>query len=488
MRHLTLAALLERSARLHRDRPALIEGSARRTYGEAIDRARRLASVLARLGARPGDRIAVLDHNSADYLETYFACAWAGFAIVPLNFRLAQRELEAILGEAEPKALLLGKGFDLRSRAPTVDADERERRIAAAEPAPVTPQGGEAISAIYYTSGTSGEPKGVCLSERAVLAAISDALYALALQPDDVWLHAAPLFHLADACAIWAITLLGARHVLLHFEPKAFLETVARERVTQTSLPPTLINLVASAPEAPGTDFSSLRRISYGGSPMPDDVYARGTALFGCKLLQAYGVTETAGFVCCRLPGDSDAPHRSVGWPVPNVSLRVLREDGTEAAPGEPGELVAGGPKLMSGYWRKPEATAAVLRERSYYTGDIGYRDAAGAHYICDRKKDMIISGGENVYSAEVENALAAHPAVFEAAVFGIPDARWGEAVKAVVVLRPGAHVDEAELAAWCRSRIGGYKVPKSITISADPLPKSGPGKIAKHLLRRIPG
>ncbi len=487
MRHLTLAALLERSARLHRDRPALIDGGARLTYGEAIDRARRLASVLACLGARPGDRIAVLDHNSCDYIEAYFACAWAGFTVVPLNFRLAQRELEAILAEAEPKALLLGPAFDADFAVATLDEKEKEARMATAEPAPAVPQPEGFISAIYYTSGTTGEPKGVCLSERAVLAAMWDALYALALQPDDAWLHAAPLFHLADACAIWALTLVGARHVLLHFAPEAFLQAVARERITKTSLPPTLINMVAGAPEARGTDFSSLRRISYGGSPMPDELYARAAALFGCELLQAYGVTEAAGFVCCRLPGDGDAPHRAVGWPVPNVWVRVLRDDGREAVPGEPGELVVGGPKIMSRYWRKAEATAAVLRGDAYYTGDVGYRDSAGAHFLCDRKKDMIISGGENVYSVEVENALAAHPAVFEAAVFGVPDARWGEAVQAVVVLRPGTHVDEAALAAWCRGRIGGYKVPKSIRISADPLPKSGPGKIAKHLLRRKP-
>jgi long-chain acyl-CoA synthetase len=488
VRSLSLPALLERSVQVYRDRPALIDGDTRLTYGEAIDRARRLAGALVSLGARPGDRIAVLDHNSAAYLEAYFACAWGGFTIVPLNFRLAPRELGEILAQAEPKALLLGPAFDLRSPVTTLDIGERERRMAGAEPAPAAPRGEEVLSAIYYTSGTTGEPKGVCLSERAVLAAITDALYALALQPDDAWLHAAPLFHLADACAIWALTLVGARHVLLQFEPLAFLHTVARERITKTSIPPTLINQVASVPQAGGTDFSSLRRISYGGSPMPDEVYARGKALFGCELLQAYGITETAGFVCCRLPGDGTATQRAVGWPVPNVRLRVQRDDGTEAAVGEPGELVVGGPKLMSGYWRKPEATAAVLREGGYTTGDVGYRDACGAHFVCDRKKDMIISGGENVYSVEVENALAAHPAVLEAAAFGVPDARWGEAVKAVVVLRPGANAGEAELVAWCRGRIGGYKVPKSITLSAEPLPKSGPGKIAKHLLRRIHG
>jgi long-chain acyl-CoA synthetase len=481
-----LPDLLERSARLYCDRPALIDGETRLTYGEAIERARRLAAALAGLGACPGDRVAVLDHNSAAYLEAYFACAWGGFTIVPLNFRLARRELEMILAEAEPKVLLLGRGFE--SDFPGWDQKETERRMAATEPASAAPQGEGRISAIYYTSGTTGEPKGVCLSERAVLAAIPDALYALALQPDDAWLHAAPLFHLADACAVWAVTLLGARHVLLHFEPKAFLETVARERVTLTSLPPTLINMLAAAPEAVRNDLSSLRRVSYGGSPMPDDVYARGAALFGCELLQAYGVTEAAGFVCCRLPGDGGAPHRAVGWPVPGVRLRVVRDDGTDAAVGEPGEFAVAGAKLMSGYWRKPHETAAVLREGWYYTGDVGYRDDSGAHYICDRKKDMIITGGENVYSVEVENALAAHPAVFEAAVFGVPDARWGEAVKAVVVLRPGAHADEAALVAWCRGGIGGYKVPKSIAISAEPLPKSGPGKIAKHLLRRIHG
>ena len=452
---LTLPQVLQRSALLHGPRVALVDGDSRATYAQAIDRARRLAAVLARRGARPGDRIAILDRNSARYLEAYFACAWAGFVIVPLNTRLAKAELDAIVAEAEPKTW--------------VD-DDVEREMADAQPLEPVLVPPDAPCAIYYTSGTTGEPKGVVLSQRAVVAGIADALYALALQPDDVWLHAAPLFHLAGACAVWAVTLAGARHVLMHFEPAGFVDLVDRERVTKTSLPPTLINMVVN--DAAG-DFSSLRRISYGGSPMAPAVYARATEVLRCELLQTYGITETAGFVCCRLPGDG-APPASVGWPVPNARVRV-----------EGGEVWVAGPKLMNGYWRKPQASAEALRDGWYRTGDIGFLDANGALTLTDRRKDMIITGGENVYSVEVESALGAHPAVFESAVFGVPDERWGEAVRAVVVLRPGCSASEAELIDWCRARIGGYKVPKSIVLAREALPKSGPGKIAKHLVRK---
>ena len=437
----------------------MVDGELRYTYAQAIERARRLAAALAGLGAQPGDRIAVLDRNSHRYLEAYFACAWGGFTIVPLNTRLAKAEQDRILLDCQPKALLS-------------DPDDHESLVSRGHAGPPAPADPQALSAIYYTSGTTGEPKGVCLAQRAVVAGIADALYGLDFKPDDVWLHAAPLFHLADAFAIWALTLAGARQVLMHFNAEGFLEMVERERVTKTSLPPTLISMVANLPEARSADLASLRRISYGGSPMPEDLYRRAAEVFGCELLQAYGITETTGFVCCAMPGD---PPGSVGRPVPGVRLKLVD-----------GEFVVSGPKLMCGYWRKPQATAEALRDGWYYTGDLGHVDGDGRYFIRDRKKDMIISGGENVYPVEVENALAAHPAVLEAAVFGVPDAKWGEAVKAVVVLRPGAQASEAELIAWCRARVGGYKIPKSIEVSSEPLPKSGPGKIARHLLRKL--
>ena len=452
---LTLPEVLVRSAHLHGARVAVVEGELRRTYAETIERSRRLAAVLERRGARPGDRIAILERNTARYLEAYFACAWAGFVIVPLNLRLAKAELAAIVADAEPKMF--------------VD-DDAEREMARAAPLEPVSLPLDAPSAIYYTSGTTGEPKGVVLSQGAIVAGITDALYALALQPDDVWLHAAPLFHLAGACAIWGVTLVGARHVMMHFEPGTLVDLVARERVTKTSLPPTLINMVVNQR---GGDFSSLRRVSYGGSPMPPSVYARASEVLPCELLQTYGITETAGFVCCRLPGDG-APPESVGWPVPNARVRT-----------HDGEVWVAGPKLMSGYWRKPRASAEALQDGWYRTGDIGHLDANGTLTLTGRKKDMIITGGENVYSVEVENVLGAHPAVHEAAVFGVPDERWGEAVRAVVVLHAGASASEADLIDWCRARIGGYKVPKSIVLAREPLPKSGPGKIAKHLVRK---
>ena len=451
----------------------------------------------------PGDRIALLDRNSLRALEISFACAALGAILVPLNTRLAAREIEAIAAETEPALFLASDALahlvPANSEAivwPDADATSAqnpyEALLVGPEPLKRTHGLPSDIAQIFYTSGTTGEPKGVCLTHANLAASAYDAIVALALDRDDVWLHAAPMFHLVDAFAIWGMTMVGGVHAIAHFRPEEFAGIVAEHWVTKTSLPPTLIAM-ATQHLAPGdARVSSLKRVSYGGSPMTEAAHTRATAALGVDLLQAYGITETSGIVAHQLPGDyrSDGTARerahvgSVGQPVTSVGLRLTGDDGVVVEDDGIGEIQVSGPRVMAGYWRRPQATHAVLVDGWYATGDLGRRDADGHLFIVGRKKDMVITGGENVYPIEVENVLAAHPAVGEVAVFGVPSERWGEEVRAAIVLRDGATASERELIAFCRERIGAYEVPKSIRFYTDPLPTTGPGKVAKHLLR----
>lgn len=495
-----LSRILSRAAALYADRPAVVEGDQRLTYRELAIRVDRLAGGLADLGVGPGSRVALLDRNSIRNLETNFACAALGAILVPLNVRLAAPEIDAIFAQTECVALLRSDRFasladSLRNAPRTVitwrDDDplaarnEYEHLLADAPPRGETFNGGPGeIAQIFFTSGTTGEPKGVCLTSSNLVASSFDAIAAMELGRNDVWLHAAPMFHLVDAFAVWTMTLVGGRHVTMHFDPARFREVVAREAVTKTSLPPTLIAMISDLVEPGDPGLASLDRISYGGMPMPQAVHRRATATIGCPFVQAYGITETSGFVCQQFPGEETERQSSIGRPVPCIDLKVIDDDGNALGPGEVGELAIAGTRVMSGYWRNPDATSRAIPDGWYRTGDLGRYDDEGHFYVVDRKKDMIISGGENVYSIEVENVLVLHPAIAEAAVFGVPSERWGEEVRAVVVLRNGASVTADELITHCRARIGGYKIPKAIEISATPLPKTGPGKIAKHLLR----
>ena len=494
---LPLARILDRAATLHGGRRSIADGDVRLGYDDLARRVARLAGGLRARGIMPSDRVAMLGRNSFRYVEINLACAQAGIVLVPLNIRLAPREIARILAMTQARLLLQSLPFaagDVPSLAfddgEPPGADTAYERLIATGPAldPVPGRRDDDIAQIFFTSGTTGEPKGVCLTEHNLVTSAIDSVIALALGADDVWLHAPPMFHLVDAFAIWAVTLVGGRHVIAHFEPDRFGPLVAGERISKTSLPPVLIDMIARSPALAQHDLSSLDRISYGGSPMSDDLYERARAALGCALLQAYGITEVGGFVCQQLPRDlppSGSPRvSSVGQPVLHVELRVVDDAGSVLPPGAIGELEVAGPRLMAGYWQSPAATAAAMHDGWYRTGDLGVADPAGHIRIAGRKKDMIISGGENVYPIEVENALCSHPAVAEAAVMGVPSERWGEEVRAIVVLHAGCRATPAELIAHCRGAIGGYKVPKVIEISAEPLPKSGPGKIAKHLLR----
>jgi len=505
--------ILDRAVSFFPDRPAFVDGESRLTYRQLGARVNRLANALTGLGLEKGDRVAILDWNSQRYAEAYYACALAGLTFLPLNSRLAAPELEYIFNDSDARAVMLSEPFiglyeEVKQKAPSLEISvglalsdppegvrDYETLLANASDA-FTPVAAEMddIIQIYYTSGTTGDPKGVCLTNENIYWCGVDCATTMDYRLGSVWLHSAPMFHLADSLAFWAVPLVGGCQVSVHFQPDRVLELIEKERVTITSLPATLIALIANHADLSKYDLSSLTQIMYGGSPTPLGVLQKAEEFFpGSMLLHAYGITETAGIACCLQPQDHDLTldenghyrAASCGVPSPLIDMMVVDADDNQLATGEIGEVVFGGPKIMKEYWRKPEITAEALRGGWYHTGDMGYVDETGHLYLVDRKKDMIISGAENIYSVEVENVISTHPSVLEVAVIGIPHDVWGEQVHAVVVKRGGAaDISEDEVIEFCRGKIGGYKIPKSVSFEDGPLPTTGPGKIAKRRLR----
>jgi long-chain acyl-CoA synthetase len=491
-----LHRITDRAAALYTDRLAVVDGNVRLTYGALAERVGRLAGVFAVRGLKPGDRVALFGKNSFRSIEIHLACAHAGLILVPLNIRLARPEIEYILNETDARLLLRTLPLDV-AVPQTLAWDDRdalsvgayEQALATCRPVPPCVVDVDDIAQIFYTSGTTGKPKGVCLTHRNLVASALDSIIGLEMNERDVWLHASPMFHLVDAFAIWGVSLVGGRHVVAHFEPETFGPLVEREKITKTSLPPTLLDKIVRESSVAQYDLSSLDRISYGGSPMQDAVYGRCVETLKCRLLQAYGLSEGSGFVCHQMPDDNPDPHslvNTVGRSTVHVDIAVLDGEGKQLADGDVGELCLRGARVMREYWNNPAATQTAFQDGWYRSGDLGVRDSTGQFRIIGRKKEMIISGGENVYPAEVVNALIAHPAVAEAAVFGVPSERWGEEVRAVVypLGGDGGRLTAEALIVHCRQLVGGYKVPKVIHISAEPLPKSGPGKIATATLR----
>jgi len=502
---------LRRSVQLYGDRVAAIDGETRLTYAQLGARVDRLADALRDLGLARGDRVGVLMLNTFRYLELYYAVNVAGGVIVPLNSRLAVPELAFILDDCACTTLFVTREFaghaaQLRGRCPALAAailaeDEPappgllayEDLIAAAGPAraPVALADSD-LAGIFYTGGTTGLPKGVMLTQRNLVDNAYRIIIELGYRGDDVYLHAAPMFHLADGASTFALTYVGGAHAHLRaFQPRAVLETIARDRVTATLLVPTMITALLNHPDLGRHDLSSLRTILYGASPIAADTLRAAIAALPCALVQGYGTTEAAPLLAVlpgadhRLDGAGHPPRRlaSAGRAAIGVALRVVDDDDRDVPPNTIGEVLARGANIMGGYWNRPQETAAAQRGGWYHTGDLATLDEDGYLYIVDRKKDMIVTGGENVYSIEVEDALAGHPAVLECAVIGVPDARWGEAVHAVVALKPGQEATAEELIAHCHERIAGYKAPKSIAFT-EALPKSGAGKILKRELR----
>lgn len=495
---LVLNDILDRADARFGSQVAVVTHGLQMTYSELLSRSRRLAAALGQRGIVPGDRVAILARNSFRYLEVNFACVLVGAILVPLNVRLAKSEIAAIIARIECSLAFCGEPFQIEnvpnigwddSRGPG-DACDYEALLADAHPLQQHRQPDpHEIAQIFFTSGTTGLPKGVCLSHENLLASALDAVETLELHAADAWLHAAPMFHLVDAFAIWGMTLAGGRHVTAHFEPDSFGPLVQAARITKTSLPPTLLDWISRARPRARYDLSSLDLISYGGSPMQEAVYQRCREALRCRVLQAYGLTEGSGFVCHETTADNPDPDsviNTVGRPTRHAFVALLRNDGHPTPVGEVGEVVISGTRVFKAYWRDPANTRDAFTGAWYRTGDLAVMDPQGRYRIVGRKKEMIITGGENVYPSEVINALLAHSAIAEAAVFGLPSERWGEEVHAVVYLTPDGPVAPTpeELARHCRNLIGGYKAPKRIEISPLPLPKTGAGKIATAQIR----
>jgi long-chain acyl-CoA synthetase len=492
-------------------RPALADGAVRMDYAQAGERTRRLAAAWRAAGLAPGGRVAVLSHNGFRYQEAYLAAPQAGLVVQPLNPRLAPPEIAFILNDGEAAALLVSPAClplyaacarELRSvrHVAVLDDDAPEGLtayepwLAAADPAGLVPHAwrGDDLFQLCYTGGTTGRPKGVMLSAANVTANVDHASEMMGLDERSRWLHAAPMFHASDAWSCFAISQHGAFHVFMEsFDAERTLQLIQEFGVTATSIVPTMILRMLDLPGQERYDTSSLRCVNYGASPMPIDRLEAAWKRFGPVLQQSYGQTESAPFLT-RLPPADSAPEppggplrraASCGRALPGVELRIGDDQDNTVPPGTVGQILARGENVMLGYWRRPEETAAALRGGWLHTGDLAMMDEEGYVTIVDRAKDVIISGGENVYSSEVENALYRHPAVQEAAVIAVPDLRWGEAVKAIVVPRPGERTSADDLIAHCRSLLGGYKCPKSVEFR-ESLPKSGAGKILKSELR----
>ncbi|HTU98857.1 MAG TPA: AMP-binding protein [Solirubrobacteraceae bacterium] len=488
----TMIDPLRRAVHTAPDAVAARCGDVEITYAQTWERVRRLVGGLRELGVREGERVAVVGRNCHRYLELYQAVPGAGMVLVPLNQRHTASELAYALEDSGARVLFVASGIDYPDGIVehVIDLGEGYEALLAGAPAAEFPDAlpGDTMAGLFYTGGTTGAAKGVILTHRNLVANAFHFQAQFAFRPDTSWLVAAPLFHAAGSIAVLATVWHGAGHVMLPvFDAAAALELIETHRVTATLVVPTMLAALGEEQLARPREVSSLRLLSHGGSPVATETLRRARDAFpGAELMHLYGTTETAPIATIMAHEEAllDAPQaRSCGQPAIGVEVRVLDDEtGQTAAAGVVGEVLIRGENVMAGYWNKAEATAAAVLDGWYRTGDLGYMDERAFLYLVDRAKDMIVTGGENVYSTEVEEVLYGHPAVLEAAVFGIPDARWGEAVHAVVV--PRGDVAEADLVAHCRGAIADYKIPKRIELTTDPLPKSGAGKVLKRELR----
>ena len=502
---------LKRSIQLHGDDIATICQGRKRTWSETGDRVAKFAGALRRLGVSGGERVAMLSLNSDLYFEYFFAVPWAGGVFVPINIRLAPPEVAFWLNDSGSEILLIDDRFlpileALKGQLKAVreiiyagdgDAPEGmasiEDLIADTDPVADAMRGNDDLAGLFYTGGTTGRSKGVMLSHRNLVFNNMNSIHSFNYHQGMRWLHVCPMFHIAGGIAIFGVTQVAGTHVIIPgYAPELALETIQNEKVTDTLFVPTMVNMMVNYPEVAKFDLSSLKVMTYGASPMPEAVVRRAMEILPeCGFYHAYGQTETAPLVtmtppeCHVFEGPNAGLYRAAGRPVVGVEVRIVDEDDNEVPRGEVGEICVRGPNVMLGYWEQPELTAQALRGGWMHSGDGGYMDERGFIFIVDRMKDMVISGGENIYSAEVEDALYQHPAVVECAVIGIPDERWGEAVHAIVRLQEGKAASAEELIAHCHTLIANYKCPRGIEFVTDPLPLSGAGKILKTELRK---
>jgi fatty-acyl-CoA synthase len=494
----------------------IVCGDVRLTYGEYCERANRLSNALTELGVRRGERVAWLGYNCHRLLEAYYGVVQIGAVLLPLNIRLTPSEIAFILNDSETVALFYDLDFApivdaVRQQAGTIrrfiplesaagqadssGADYEELLAAASHEFTPVSVADDDLAELFYTSGTTANPKGVMMSHRNLYLHALQVMAGLGIKDSNVQLHTIPLFHVNGWGTPHSVTCIGGRHIVVKkFDPKQVLELVQRERVTHFSMVPTMAMALINHPELRGYDLSSLEFVQIGGAASPVDLIREVEQHMGCPCYAGYGLTETTPVLTVaflkdhlkNLPDEERWKRQAMtGYPIPGVELSIvdpadnqLPHDGQT-----PGEIVVRADNVMAGYWKRPEETAEVMRNGWFHTGDMAVIDEEGYFLIVDRKKDIIISGGENISSIEVEKAVYSHPAVFECAVIAIPDDRWGEAPKALVVLKPGESVSEKELIDYCRTRLPGFKIPKSVEFF-ESLPKGGTGKILKKELR----
>ena len=508
---MNISRFLTRTARTFPDRTALVHGPKEWNYAQFNARVNRLANALTQLGLKTSDTVAVLQYNYPQTLESMFACFKAGLGMVPINFRLHPNEFAFIIDHSEAKAVILSPEFnqsieEVRSRLPDVrnfialeGAGEGfldyETLLAAEsdrfEDVVVEP---DHLAWLFYTSGTTGQPKGAMLTHRN-LAAMTMSFFADmgSLGPEDAILHAAPLSHGSGLYALPNIAK-GAVNVILEsksFDPELLFRTIEEKRITNMFAAPTMVQLMIQSQAVERYDHSSLKILVYGGGPMYVEVLKDAMGKLGACLVQLYGQGE-APMTITYLPHRDHIPEgtpeglsrlASAGIERTDVEVAIVDPDDNRLRAGEKGEIVTRSDLVMKGYWRNPEATAETIRNGWLHTGDVGMMDEKGYLFIMDREKDMVISGGENIYPREIEEILVRHPAVREAAVIGVPDDKWGEAIKAVVALAPGANSSEEELIAFCKDHLASYKKPKFVDF-VEELPKNNYGKVVKRELR----
>jgi long-chain acyl-CoA synthetase len=508
-----LVRTLQATVRHHGPRPAILDAEGDYTWAEFAGRVAALAGAMRVIGITRGLRFAILSRNGFRVEELKWAGFWNGAVPVPINWRLAPPEIAHILADSNCVRIFVEspfeKAFDHESlagrRAQVIAFGEASGKIAAvyedmiAHATAAAPEDPDADddAILLYTGGTTGRSKGVRLSHTNILSNAFAFGLAVGTRPEQIYLHAAPMFHSADLLAMsWFIQ--GSPQCYLPmFSPPAFTAAIARYRVGAVVTVPTMLIATITDPGFASADISSLRTLIYGAAPMAADWVARVAQAFPhVAFFNCYGLTETspdltvfdavefrAAIDHARKMGRPDGPLTSVGKPNALNELRVVGPDGRDVGPGEAGELIARGPNIMKGYLNLPDETAATLRDGWLHTGDIARIDEHGYVYLLDRLKDLVITGGENVYSAEVEAALFRHPAIAEAAIIGVPDERLGEAVMAVIALKPGAKVNEEDLGLHCRNSLGGFKVPRRFAF-VETLPKSALGKVLKGRLR----
>jgi len=515
---MTPARILRRAVKLYPDKTALVDGNIRMTYGEVQQRVNRVVHAFSDLKLSSNARIAVIDYNTYRYLELYFGGALSGHILLPLNIRLSEEEYVYILENSRAEVVIFHGDFKpvmerVCNRVKTVnhwfvaDGEDVEPWISttyealmeSADSGPVLDKVDDenATLNLYYTSGTTGRPKGVELTHRNIYANALTTIISFKIDDATVWHHIAPLFHLADAFFVWSVTFQGGCHVMQRsFVPEEVLSTMEKEKVVAAMMVPTMINFLLDVPMIERYDLSSLQWIMVGGAPMSPANAERMMEKLGCRYISGYGLTETTPLLTVgNLKStlvDKSMEERlgyitKTGLEVPGVDLRVVDTKGDDVLwdSATVGEIIVRGDNVMKGYWELPEETGKAIRNGYFYTGDLATVDGEGYLLIVDRAKDIIISGGENIGSVEVENAIYTHPDVLECAVIAMKDERWGEVPKAFVVLRDNAEVTEKQLVDHCRERLARFKTPRSL-VFVKSLPKTGSGKILKVKLREL--